>query len=144
MDGPIVVGTDGSETATAAVLEAIRMASAFNQPLHIVAAYRPDNLKVSGLPDEFANAVTPSVHVEAVIEDVASRARQAGVKVEGRTVQGDPAEAIIKTAEDVAAAVIVVGNKGIGSLKRFMLGNVPSKIVHHAPCSTYVVHTTEI
>ena len=59
-----------------------------------------------------------------------------------RSIAGDPADVLLGVAEELDAAVIVVGNKGIGSLKRFVLGNVPSKVVHHAPCSIFIVHTT--
>jgi nucleotide-binding universal stress UspA family protein len=38
--------------------------------------------------------------------------------------------------------LVVIGNKGISSVRRYVLGNVPSKVVHHAPCSTLVVQTT--
>ena len=62
-------------------------------------------------------------------------------KVEIHAITGDAADSIIDLAESTNAGLIVVGNVGIGSAKRFVLGNVPSKVVHHAPCSTYVVHT---
>jgi nucleotide-binding universal stress UspA family protein len=142
MDGPIVVGTDGSPTATAAVLEAIRMAGAFDQPLHILCAYRPDAVSVTGLPSEFSGSVTPTTRVEAHLVDMAARAKSAGIRAETHPVQGDAADALLELAEKIEAGAIVVGNKGIGSIRRFVLGNVPSKVVHHAPCSTYVVHTT--
>jgi nucleotide-binding universal stress UspA family protein len=138
MKGPIVTGTDGSETAKAAVDEAIGLAKTFGQPLHIVCAYRPSSTKV---PAEFQNAITPHSHVQSVLDDAAARARVAGVDVETHPVVGDPADAIIDVAEKVGADVILIGNRGIGSAKRFVLGNVPSKVVHHSPCSTYVVHT---
>jgi nucleotide-binding universal stress UspA family protein len=140
MKGPIVVGTDGSDTAAVALAEAIAMAKAFDLSLHVVCAYKP--LPTKSLPSEFADAVHPDSRPQAVLDDAASRARQAGVSVEPHSVTGDPADAILDVAEQVDAGLIVVGNKGIGSMRRFMLGNVPSKIVHHAPCSTHVVHTT--
>lgn len=142
MNGPIVAGTDGSPTATKAVTEAIKLAKAFDQPLHIVSAYRPHDVDGSGLPAEFRGAVTPRSNVDSILEDIGSRARQAGVKAELHAVAGDAPDAILEVAERVGADLIVIGNKGIGSAKRFLLGNVPSKIVHHAPCSTQVVHTT--
>jgi nucleotide-binding universal stress UspA family protein len=64
------------------------------------------------------------------------------VKASTRAVQGDPADAILDVADEISADLIVIGNKGIGSVKRFVLGNVPSKIVHNASCSTHIVHTT--
>jgi nucleotide-binding universal stress UspA family protein len=110
--------------------------------LHVVCAYHPQSVDTRSLPSEFAGSVRPDSGVQAVLDEVQSRARQAGVKAEPHAVTGDAADAILDTAEELEAALIVVGNKGISSVRRYVLGNVPSKVVHHAPCSTYVVHTT--
>jgi nucleotide-binding universal stress UspA family protein len=142
VDGPVVVGTDGSATATGALKQAIELAKSFGQPLHIVSAYQPQAMRAQGLPSEFAGMVSAEGSVDTLLDDAASRARIAGVDVETHAVKGDPADAIIETAIRCDAALIVVGNKGIDSMRRFILGNVPSKVVHNAPCSTYVVHTT--
>jgi nucleotide-binding universal stress UspA family protein len=142
MKGPIVVGTDGSESATTAVLEAIELAKAFNAPLHIISAYRPVPLTGADLPPEFAASVNSRSQVESILEDVRTRAEKAGASVEVHAVTGDAANAIISLAEELDAGLIVIGNKGLGSMRRFLLGNVPSKVVHHAPCSTHIVHTT--
>jgi len=142
MDGPIVVGTDGSDTAAIALGEAIELAKAFDTTLHVVCAFRPQGLDTRNVPPEFAGAVHADSEVQAVLDDAMARARQSGVKAEPHAVTGDPADAILDSAEGLRAALIVVGNKGISSVRRYVLGNVPSKVVHHAPCSTYVVHTT--
>ena len=84
----------------------------------------------------------PDSTAQAVLDDVQARARQVGVKAEPHSVTGDAADALINLAAEIDAALIVVGNKGISSVRRYVLGNIPSKVVHHAPCSTYVVHTT--
>jgi nucleotide-binding universal stress UspA family protein len=141
MDGPIVVGTDGSDSAMMAVVEAIDLAKGLGRPLHIVSAYKP--LPVSGgLPPEFDGTVGALSQVEAVLADAASRARMGGVDPETHAVEGDPADALCNTAEKISASVLVVGNKGLNSVKRFILGSVPSKIVHNSPCSTHIVNTT--
>jgi nucleotide-binding universal stress UspA family protein len=140
--GPIVVGTDGSESATTAVLRAIELAKAFDATLHIVSAYRPVPIRTADLPPEFAATVNSRSEVDAILSDVESRARQQGVSVETHAVTGDAADALIEHAESINAELIVVGNKGLGSMRRFLLGNVPSKVVHHSPCSTHIVHTT--
>lgn len=140
--GPIVVGTDGSNTATAAVIEAARLADAFDEPLHIVSAYAPARVHTEGLPREFSGTVSSHSEVDSLLADIASRARAAGIQVHTHAAVGDPADTIIEVAKEVEARLIVVGNKGIGQLRRFVLGNVPSKVVHNSPCSTYVVHTT--
>jgi nucleotide-binding universal stress UspA family protein len=141
MQRPIVVGTDGSETAAVAVKEAIELAKAFDQTLHVLCAYHPQALGTRDLPSEFAGSVLPDSKVQAVLDDVLARARREGVKAEPHAVTGDAADAILEFADRMKAGLIVVGNKGIGSVRRYVLGNVPSKVVHHAPCSTYVVHT---
>ena len=141
MDGPVVAGTDGSETATAAVVEAIELAKRFGQPLHIVCAYHQQALHSEGVPSEFDLHLSSEDSAISLLENVASRARVAGVKVEIHAVRGDAADALIGLAARLGAGVIVVGSKGIGSIRRFLLGNVPNKVVHHAQCSTYVVHT---
>lgn len=140
MNGPIVVGTDGSTTATEAVMRATQLAAAFGQTLHIVHAADPQRINAKDLPAEFRGSIVASQ--DNVLDDAASRGRQAGATVEVHQVQGDAAEAILDVAEQVGADLIVVGNKGIGSVKRFVLGNVPSKVVHNSPCSTHVVHTS--
>ena len=142
MEGPIVVGTDGSETASVAVGEAIQLAKAFDSTLHVVCAYHPHGVDTRGVPAEFQSAVQPDSTAQAVLDDVQARARQVGVKAEPHSVTGDAADALLNLAAEIDAALIVVGNKGISSVRRYVLGNIPSKVVHHAPCSTYVVHTT--
>jgi nucleotide-binding universal stress UspA family protein len=141
LDGPIVVGTDGSDTATNAVSEAILLASAMGRALHIVSAYKSRAAQVGSVPTEFHGSLTSLGHVESVLADVADRARSRGVNAQTHARDGDPATVLLELAEELDASLLVVGNKGIGSAKRFVLGNVPSKVVHHSPCSTYVVHT---
>jgi nucleotide-binding universal stress UspA family protein len=142
MEGPIVVGTDGSDTATVALMEAVKLAELYETELHIVSAYKRMGVDAASLPGEFKGAVTSTSAVDAVLADAASRAKSSGVTAWTHAVDGDPADALIDTARKVSAGLLVVGNKGIGSVKRFVLGNVPSKVVHNAPCSTQIVHTT--
>jgi nucleotide-binding universal stress UspA family protein len=141
MDGPIVVGTDGSETATKAVVEAIRLASALDQPLHIVSAYRTTSIRAQALPAEFDGSIGSLVQAESVLAEAASRARAAGVTVSTHPVEGDPASAMVDLAVKVDADILVVGNRGLNSLKRFVIGSVPSKIVHNSPCTTHIVYS---
>ena len=55
---------------------------------------------------------------------------------------GDPADAILDVAEEQGADLIVIGNKGMTGAKRFLLGSVPNKVSHHAPCSVLIIRTT--
>src|SRR4051794_31588958 len=114
MNGPIVVGTDGSDTANKAVAAAIDLARTFDQPLHVVSAFRPVALP-RDLPAEFAGSIRSSSLVEAILDDAESRARVAGVTATVHAEPGNPADAVLSVAHRVDAQVIVVGNKGFGS-----------------------------
>ena len=67
---------------------------------------------------------------------------RSGSKVETYAREGDPADAILDVAEEQKADLIVVGNKGMTGAKRFLLGSVPNKVSHHAPCSVMIIRTT--
>ena len=87
-------------------------------------------------------AIGPREEVDATLEAAAALAREVSVPVELYARQGDPADAILDVAEEQGADLIVVGNKGMTGAKRFLLGSVPNKISHHAPCSVLIIRTT--
>ena len=68
--------------------------------------------------------------------------KEAGVECATYARQGDPADAILDVAEEQGADLIVVGNKGMTGAKRFLLGSVPNKVSHHAPCSVLIIRTS--
>jgi nucleotide-binding universal stress UspA family protein len=81
--------------------------------------------------------------VLALLERAREDARTAGLSdVETYARQGDAADAILDVAEERRTDLIVIGNKGMTGAKRFLLGSVPNKISHHAPCSVLIVRTT--
>jgi nucleotide-binding universal stress UspA family protein len=143
----IVVGTDGSETATQAVRQAVDLAKATGARVELVSAYEP----VSGqrlreetqqVPEDMQWMVNPREDVDSTLEDASNVASEAGVEVEVYARQGDPADAILDVAEETKADLIVVGNKGMTGARRFLLGSVPNKVSHHAPCSVLIIRTT--
>lgn len=143
----IVVGTDGSDTATQAVRQAVDLASAVGAKLELVSAYEPvPQQRLSeerrDTPEDLQWAISPREDVDATLESAAAIARDVGVTVETFPRQGDPADAILDVAEESEADLIVVGNKGMTGAKRFLLGSVPNKVSHHAPCSVLIIRTT--
>jgi nucleotide-binding universal stress UspA family protein len=147
MFGSIVVGTDGSETAEEAVRQAIELAGAVGATLQIVSAYEPVadtrlREEAQQVPADLQWMVNPREDVDATLAQAAESAREAGVQVEVFPRQGDPADAILDVAEEKGSDLIVVGNKGMTGAKRFLLGSVPNKVSHHAPCSVLIIRTT--
>jgi nucleotide-binding universal stress UspA family protein len=143
----IVVGTDGSDTAKEAVRQAADLAKQVGARLDVVSAYEPvpqSRLREERqeIPADIAHVVSPTEDVEALLAETAKQVGNNGVKVGTFARQGDPADAILDVAEEQKADLIIVGNKGMTGAKRFLLGSVPNKVSHHAPCSVLIVRTT--
>ncbi|MCW2970871.1 MAG: UspA domain protein [Solirubrobacterales bacterium] len=147
MFSSIVVGTDGSKTASQAVREAVDMAKAVGATLELVSAYAPvseQRLRAEKrrAPSDMQQVVSPRRETEMLLSDAADIAREANVEVNVHARQGDPSDAILDVAEERSADLVIVGNKGMTGAKRFMLGSVPNRVSHHAPCSVLIVRTT--
>jgi nucleotide-binding universal stress UspA family protein len=144
----IVVGTDGSDTARKAVQEAADLAAQLGAGMDIVSAYAPvsnQRLREEArqAPEDLQWMVTPREDVDAKLKEAKELAQGAGVEtVNVHAREGDPADAILDVAEEQGSDLIVVGNKGMSGAKRFLLGSVPNKVSHHAPCSVLIVRTT--
>jgi nucleotide-binding universal stress UspA family protein len=142
----IVVGTDGSETASEAVRQAVELAARLGARLAIVTAYEPVPAarlreEAREVPADLEWAINPREDVDATLREAAEASRAGGVETETYARQGDPADAILDVAEEQGADLIVVGNKGMTGARRFLLGSVPNRVSHHAPCSVLIVRT---
>ena len=136
----VVVGADGSDTAAEAVRVAIGLVKLTGGQLHIVTAYKPQQLR-SPAGEEFTRSLSSGDLAQSVLADLASRARTGGVEVETHLKDAAPADAICEVATQVKADVIVVGNKGMAGLRR-VLGSVPNSVAHQAPCAVLIAFTT--
>ena len=146
MYSSIVVGTDGSETAGEAVRQATELAKSLGAKLHVVSAYEPVpegqlRRERQDVPEDAQWSVNPRQDVDATLKDVAGNAGD-GVEIETHAREGDPADAILDVAEEQGSDLVVVGNRGMTGARRFLLGSVPNKVSHHAPCSVMIIRTT--
>jgi nucleotide-binding universal stress UspA family protein len=140
----ILVGTDGSESADVALTRAIELAALASARLHVVSAYQPAPARVGGrdrVPEAAEWSLGSDFKVEAVLERATASVRAKGVEVEAHARTGDPANAIIEVAEQEKADLIVLGNKGMRGARR-VLGSVPNKVSHQAPCDLLIVRTS--
>jgi nucleotide-binding universal stress UspA family protein len=143
----IVVGTDGSETANEAVRQATELAQAVGSSIDLVSAYEPVSSarlreEAQQVPKDLEWMVNPREDVDATLKAAGEQIAEAGVEVQTFAREGDPADAILDVAEERKSDLIVVGNKGMTGAKRFLLGSVPNKVSHHAPCSVMIIRTT--
>lgn len=158
----ILVGTDGSPTA----MRAVDMASSFAKTLDvrpiIVTAYQPPTEQELNVmrsdpsdpvaqwsagkttretPEEFRWRIADAATARDVVDRAAEHATKQGVEADVRAVEGHPADVLIHIAESEDVDLIAVGSVGMSGAKRFMLGNVPHRISHHAPTDLLILRT---
>jgi nucleotide-binding universal stress UspA family protein len=146
MYAKIVVGTDGSTSATKAVEHAASLAGVIGAQLHIAMA-RP-SIPVLVAPDmmiataEWTNATDHAT--QAALQSAADSAVAAGAAdgtVTTHRLSGDPADALLSLCDDIEADLLVIGSRGMQGARRFLLGSVSSRCAHHANRSVLIVHT---
>ncbi len=138
----IVVGTDGSDTARAAVGRAAELAREWGGTLHLVSAFARRSGGVS-VPMAGAAAadsgVGDALSEKVANEMVAALADELGGAVATHVAGGDPADVLLAVAAEVGADILVVGSKG---MNRRLFGSVPNSVAHGASCDVLVVKTT--
>ena len=139
----IVVGTDGSATASKAVEHAASLAAATGAQLHVAMVtpsipmvVAPDMLIASAEWNDATKQAT-----QTALEAAAATAAAMGAEVSTHQLSGDPADALLALCEDIDADLLVVGSRGMQGARRFLLGSVSSRCAHHADCSVLIVHT---
>ena len=141
--GVILVATDGSRVANAALDEAIAIAAETGDAIAAITVWRalqgdfglafPSSARLPELLD------AERAHAEAALGDAAARAESAGVRFRTRLTTGDPAERICAYAEEVDARLIAIGTRGYGTVASLLLGSVSNAVIRNASCPVLVV-----
>jgi ubiquinone biosynthesis protein len=134
----VMVGTDRSETATRAVAWAASFAERFGAELHVVQVIVPEHAAdTEHGAAEATRARSAADELQVYTTQLAGERGHAHV-----VIDDDPAMAIVRSSEDQAVDVLIVGNAGMAGRKEFLLGNVPNRISHNARCTVIIVNTT--
>jgi nucleotide-binding universal stress UspA family protein len=144
MFSSIVVGTDGSDTAEIALRRAVELARLTGATLHVVSAYEPSPARVAGskpVAEAAEWSVGSDFKVDAVLQRARETARGSEVQIEVHAPKGDAADSLISAANEHGADLIVLGSRGMRGARR-VLGSVPNKVSHRAPCDVLIVQTT--
>lgn len=137
----VVVAADNSVTARRAVAVAAELTAMSKGTLHIVTAYGAKTVSDRELPQEF-RGLSKDGKIDALLEVLSFIAKKQGVEPVLHAVRDDPAHAIIKTADELKADLVVVGNSGMKGARR-VLGSVSNSVAHGANCSVAIIDTTE-
>lgn len=139
----ILVPTDFSDCAAAAVRYAKQLAEKFESAIHLLYVI-PDSSLI--LPEAVVPAMTqlPDVNELQIVakeglKKVIDEFGLENYKPEFESRFGSPAEQIIETAKDQKADLIVIGTHGRGAIAHFLLGSVAERVVRHATCPVLTV-----
>jgi nucleotide-binding universal stress UspA family protein len=139
--GPILVATDGSPSAEAALKKAIELAKATGGELVVVTVW---HVALSAFAYEPLVVVPEVLESEreaggVVLATAVARAAAAGVDAEPVLLEGRAVDEICREAAERNATMIVLGSHGYGPVQRLIFGSVSTGVLHHATCPVLVV-----
>jgi nucleotide-binding universal stress UspA family protein len=119
------------------VKQAAEFARRFDAKLVLLSAFK------DGPPppdaDEANWAYSPASQVREILARTEAEMNEQGLECTTAVDEGDPADVLVRLADECRAAVLVIGNKG---MQRRVLGSLPKSVAHNADCSVLVVKTT--
>jgi len=136
--GRILIATDGSEGAAAAIAEGLDLARRLDAEV-IFAAVRPPVPDFLGEPLYQKRLSDDLAHARNALEEARKAAEQAGITSEYELLEGDPAEEIARLAETRDADLVIVGTRGLGAVAGALLGSVSSAVVRRSTRPVVVV-----
>ena len=139
----VLLATDGSEDAALAARAAADLSKETGSELHLVHALsRFPRHSYPGITPEAYSYLLDSTYEEArrLLSEEAKRVESGGGRVtESHIRRGQFVDEILDLAEEIEAGLILMGSRGLGPIKRLLLGSVAEGVVHHAPCPVLVV-----
>lgn len=141
----IIVGTDGSEQALQAARVAGEMALKFQAQVTLLSVF-----DIASLPLPYQSVAGKLPYLEErhkIAEETHQQALRSTMQVlEAMDVPhtcryeiGHPVDTIVRVAQEQNADLIVMGSRGMGTFKRFLLGSVSDGVLYHAHCPVLIV-----
>jgi nucleotide-binding universal stress UspA family protein len=137
----VVVGTDGSATAELALARAIELARLAGATLHVVTVSGREPTPASPGEPRSAPSTRVDFQADVTLQRALERQRGGDLQVEQHVRTGDPATEIVAISRQLGADVVVLGSRGMRGAGR-LLGSIPNKVSHRAPCDVLIVLTT--
>ena len=147
----ILLATDSSEEAELALSTAIDLATSTNSQLHVVtvAPWNPDPAYAAHEASfrwETYEQASEAIGKEAqeILDNQLSKIDEGGGTVqEAHLRRGKKDEEIVRVAEEIGAGLIVMGSRGLGGVRRALMGSVSDSVMRHAHCPVLVVRKEE-
>jgi nucleotide-binding universal stress UspA family protein len=120
----ILVGVDGSDYSTWALMEAISIAKKFSGHVKVITVYKRGHEDEATKTQTKAKQLLDEEQVESSLSAI---------------LGSNPSRALVDTAKNEKFDLIVVGSRGLGSAAAFLLGSVSKQVVSKACCDVLVV-----
>jgi nucleotide-binding universal stress UspA family protein len=150
----IVVPIDGSEASKRALSTALGIAKRFDSEVTVitVAGFQSEPTVMEDFPvhQEGSNAMDPRDafdllaqaeerhHIE-LLKEAEKESKAEGLDVRTELLRGKPAEEIIEFLDDEVHDLVVMGSRGLGGMKRLLLGSTSTAVLHHCNHSVLIV-----
>ena len=143
----ILLATDGSEEAQLALRTAVDLANSTDSELHVLTVgreYHP-GYDIPEYGSQLQEALRKLVRqARGELDEQARKIEEAGGKVaEAHLRMGRPDEQIVSVADEIGAGLLVMGSRGLGGLRRALMGSVSDSVVRHAHCPVLVMRKEE-
>jgi nucleotide-binding universal stress UspA family protein len=135
--GNILLSTDGSASCDNALARSLEIAQERGSKLAAVSVvYTNDESFALG------HNVVQGMYKEAdkILNKVKSWAGDLGVQTEVYVKEGEPHQAVVNIAAELASDVIVLGSHGRKGLMRLLMGSVTERVIGYANCPVLVCH----
>jgi nucleotide-binding universal stress UspA family protein len=143
----MLVATDGSEEAKLALSTAADLAKSTNSELHIAyvfptAVQRPFPNPITARPAEVLQHELEEAmnQAQSFLDRELEQVKGEGVEVaDTHLTRGRPDTELVHLSEEIEAGLIVMGSRGLGGVRRALMGSVSDSVVRHAHCPVLVV-----
>jgi nucleotide-binding universal stress UspA family protein len=141
----ILLATDGSADAELAASIAADLAKSTGSELHIVAVFPAAGYVHPYYEVRFPEAAEKlrregREEIQEVLDEQVKRVREAGENIpEAHLRTGEPEKEIVALAEELGVGLIAMGSRGLGGIRRALMGSVSASVVRHAHCPVLVV-----
>lgn len=140
--GRILCPVDFSRFTEPALHHAVLLARWLSEPIRLLWVQHGSQAPLEGFPP-----LTTSIHgvpdwkekVLSRLRDLGAPAREAGVEVESEVEEGEPVPTILRRAQEIPAAAVVLGTHGHGGFETLFLGSITEKVLRTAPCPVLAV-----
>ena len=143
----ILLATEGSSEASLALTTAADMANSTNSELHVAyvfptAVQRPFPNPITSRPREMLDhELDEAMHqAQRFLDQQVDKVKKEGVGVaEAHLVRGRPDRELVHLSEEIGAGLIIMGSRGLGGVRRALMGSVSDSVVRHAHCPVMIV-----